>query len=648
MGLTRKQILIVVILLSGTLLAVLNQTLLSPALPAIMADTQVDATTVQWLTSAYSLVEAVVIPLSAYLIGRFPTKKLFIFGMSIFAIGSFLAAIAPVFAVLLLGRMCQAVATGIAMPMVFTVILLIFPREKRGSAMGIVSLAIGFAPAIGPSISGLLVDSVGWRALFLLVCALAVVIVLFAIFLLESYGEFEPTSFDKPSVVLCSLGLLSLLYGLSSITSAEVIALPLALIVVGVILLIFFVRRQLKLEVPLLKVSILKTRNYALTVGIVAGLQAALVGTGVLLPIYLQNLLGISALETGIIMLPGAVIGAILGYFAGRWFDKFGPRKVIIPCAFILLLGGCGLIAFSLDTPIPFIIAVYTCLSVGITGTITPINTWGINSLDNSVIQHANALSNTLNQVGASLGTAILVSLSATSTFLFPDMPTLEQTMMGDRIAFCFTALLMIAVFITIVVAVKDNKKHLFSVAEAAKEVRLPTKADDHVAVDLAMNKDPYFVHDTDTIREVAQILAANKTSGVPVVDADQKVVGFISDGDIMKYIGRNDGTVLDATRMLYRVPDTENFMQRVADLIDLNVMRIATKGAIAVPSGSSLDDACRLLAEKRIKKVPVVNAEGALVGSLSRSDIIRSTMANLASIESLVEADKREKSAAK
>lgn len=648
MGLTRKQILIVVILLSGTLLAVLNQTLLSPALPAIMADTQVDATTVQWLTSAYSLVEAVVIPLSAYLIGRFPTKKLFIFGMSIFAIGSFLAAIAPVFAVLLLGRMCQAVATGIAMPMVFTVILLIFPREKRGSAMGIVSLAIGFAPAIGPSISGLLVDSVGWRALFLLVCALAIVIVLFAIFLLESYGEFEPTSFDKPSVVLCSLGLLSLLYGLSSITSAEIVALPLALIVVGVILLIFFVRRQLKLEVPLLKVSILKTRNYALTVGIVAGLQAALVGTGVLLPIYLQNLLGISALETGIIMLPGAVIGAILGYFAGRWFDKFGPRKVIIPCAFILLLGGCGLIAFSLDTPIPFIIAVYTCLSVGITGTITPINTWGINSLDNSVIQHANALSNTLNQVGASLGTAILVSLSATSTFLFPDMPTLEQTMMGDRIAFCFTALLMIAVFITIVVAVKDNKKHLFSVAEAAKEVRLPTKADDHVAVDLAMNKDPYFVHDTDTIREVAQILAANKTSGVPVVDADQKVVGFISDGDIMKYIGRNDGTVLDATRMLYRVPDTENFMQRIADLIDLNVMRIATKGAIAVPSGSSLDDACRLLAEKRIKKVPVVNAEGALVGSLSRSDIIRSTMANLASIESLVEADKREKSAAK
>ena len=284
----------------------------------------------------------------------------------------------------------------------------------------------------------------------------------------------------------------------------------------------------------------------------------------------------------------------------------------------------------------------YTCLSVGITGTITPINTWGINSLDNSVIQHANALSNTLNQVGASRGTAILVSLSATSVFLFPEMPSMEQTMMGDRIAFSFTAVLMVIIFIVIVVSVRDNKKATFS--SSVDAVRMPTKADDHIAVDLAMNKEPYSVHDTDTIREVAQILAANKTSGVPVVDNENKVVGFISDGDIMKYIGRSDGSVLDATRMLYRIPDTENFMQRVADLIDLNVMRIATKGAISVPSGSSLDDACRLLAEKRIKKIPVVDAEGCLVGSLSRSDIIRSTMANLASIESLVAADKEEK----
>ena len=635
MGLTRNQVVIVAVLLAGATLVVLNQTLLSPAYPSIMADLGVDATTVQWLTSAYSLVEAVVIPLSAYLVGRFPTRRLYIIGISFFAVGSLCAALSPFFGILLLGRVLQAMACGVVMPMVFTVILLIFPREKRGQAMGIVSLVIGFAPAVGPSVSGLLVDSIGWRALFVVVFTLALVIVVLSVLFLKSYGEFEPTSFDKPSVALCSLGLLSLLYGLATITSTSNVLTSVALIVVGAVLLTFFVRRQLKLEVPLLKVSVLKSRRYATAVIVVAMLQAALVGTGVLLPIYLQNLLGISALGTGLIMLPGAVMGAVMGYFAGRLFDKLGPRRVIIPGAAIAAIGGCGLVGFALDTPVPFIIFVYTCLGVGMQAIMTPLNTWGLNSLDNRVIQHANALQNTLNQVGASLGTAILVSLSATSAFLFPDMPVLERSMAGDRIAFVFTALIMVAILVIVFTVVRD-KGAAKKPASAVDALRLPTKADDHISVDLAMNREPYFVHDTDTIREVAQILAANKTSGVPVVDARKRVVGFISDGDIMKYIGRSDAAVLDATLMLYRVPDNENFMQRITELIDLNVMRIATKGAISVESGSELDEACRLLAEKRIKKAPVVDGNGVLVGSLSRSDIIRSTMANLATIEAM------------
>ena len=640
MGLTHKQKMIVVILLAGAVLAVLNQTLLSPAFPTIMADLHVDATTVQWLTSAYSLVEAVIIPLSAYLIGRFSTRKLFIAGISIFAFGSLLAAFAPFFAILLLGRVFQAIACGIVMPMVFTVILLIFPREKRGSAMGMVSLVIGFAPAVGPSVSGILVDGIGWRALFVVVFILALIIIIASIITLESYGEFEPSSFDKPSVALCSLGLLSLLYGLSSISSAQNIALPLALIAVGAVLLFFFVRRQFKLEIPLLRIEVLKTHRYTITVIVIVLLQAALVGTGVLLPIYLQNLIGVSALQTGLIMLPGAVIGASVGFFAGRLFDRIGPRKVILPGAFISFVGGLGLVALNLDTPIVFIICVYTCLSVGMQAIITPLNTWGINSLDNKVIQHANALSNTLNQVGASLGTAVLVSLSATSTFLFPEMPTIEQTMAGDKIAFCFTASIMLVVFVIVLAKVRDAKTSPLSTIP----VHFPTKADDNIAVNLAMNSEPYYVHSTDSIRSVAQILASNKTSGVPIVDNKNKVVGFVSDGDIMKYIGRNDAAILDGSLMLYRVPDDQSFVGRVAELLDLNVMRIATKNVISVDSGSELDKACRLLAEKRIKKAPVVDEKGILIGSLSRSDIIRSTMANLASIEAMAAAEKLEK----
>ena len=651
MGLTREQMRIVVVLIAGATIAVLNQTLLSPAYPSIMADLAVDASTVQWLTSGYSLMEAIIIPLSAYLVGRFPTRRLFIFGLSLFAIGSLAAALAPVFGILLLGRVLQAAACGVVMPMVFTVVLIIFPREKRGQAMGIVSLIIGFAPAVGPSISGLLVDSIGWRALFVAVFVLAAIIVVCACLFLKSYGEFEPTTFDVPSVLLCLFGLLTLLYGLATITKSTNSALCIALIVVGIVLLALFVRRQLKLDVPLLNVTVLKTRNYRTAVIIVAMLQAALVGIGVLLPIYLQNLMGISALGTGLIMLPGAVLGAIFGYVAGNMFDKLGARKVIIPAAVVAAIGGCGLVGFQLDSSLAYIILVYTLLGIGMQAIMTPLNTWGLNSLDNRVIQHANSLQNTTNQVGASLGTAILVSLSATSTFLFPTMEAAEQTMVGDRIAFAFTALLMVIVLIIVLAVVRDKvaacdagpawNAGAEAVAEAAdttEATHFPTSADENIPVDLAMNRDPYYVQDTATIREVAQILADKKTSGVPVVDANKKVVGFISDGDIMKYIGRSDAAILDATCMLYRVQDNENFVQRVANLIDLNVMRIATKSAVAVQAGSELEEACRVMANKRIKKMPVVNEQGVLVGSLSRSDIVRTTMENLTSIEKLAD----------
>ena len=172
LGITKKQLIMVIVLLSGTFTAVLNATLLTPALPTIMVDMGVASTTVQWLTSGYALVEAIVIPLSAYLMGRFSTRRLFVGGMSLFAAGSLVAAISPNFAVLLAGRMMQAAATGAIMPMVSSVILLVFPRERRGSAMGIIGLIIGFAPTIGPSLSGVLVDLVGWRMIFAIITAL--------------------------------------------------------------------------------------------------------------------------------------------------------------------------------------------------------------------------------------------------------------------------------------------------------------------------------------------------------------------------------------------------------------------------------------------------------------------------------------------
>lgn len=625
MGLTRNELIMVAVLLSGTLLAVLNQTLLSPALPTIMASLSVDATTVQWLTSGYALVEAVVIPLSAFLIGRFTTRQLFITGIAIFTGGSLLAALAPSFPFLLAGRMLQALSTGIVMPMVMTVILLVFPREKRGSAMGIVGLIIGFAPAIGPSAAGVLVDSVGWRALFLIVTVLSVCVLIAGIAILKNYGDFARTTFDKLSVLLSSVGLLCLLYGLSTFTSSDNLAVTGALVLVGVVVLVLFVRRQLSLDVPMLKVSILKTRQYATTVIIVVGVQAALMGTGIITPLYIQGILGHSATVSGLVMLPGAVGGALLGLVAGRLFDRYGVRKVVIPGALAILVGAAGVALLQIDSSILFVAAVYTTISLSLQFTLTPINTWGLNSLSNDVLQHSQGLSNTMNQVAASFGTAMLVSISALGPHFAPNASAFEQSFFGDHLAFCTTAALLVVIVGIILVCVRD-KKPATSKAGSSEVVTTPAAhralAQDDLTVGFAMNKNPLYVSDRAAMRDVVLLMAQTETSGIPVVDDDYHIVGFVSDGDVASYLGKNEISLFDATGNLYRMTDDNQLAVRLANLLNLNVMKIATKRVLCTTPDTPLDEACHTLAEKRIKKMPVIE-DGKLVGSLSRRNII-------------------------
>lgn len=640
MGLTRTQMVMVVVFLAGTVFAVLNQTLLSPALPTIMADLHVDATTVQWLTSGYSLTEAVIIPFAAYFIGRFSTRQLFLGGMTLFTLGSLCAALAPSFPILLLGRVLQAVGTGSVMPMVFTVILLIFPREKRGTAMGIISLVIGFAPAVGPSLAGLLIDSVGWRALFIIVTALSALIVIVGLIVLKNYGDFKRVTFDPLSVALTTVGLVCLLYGLSTFSSSSNLALTGALIVVGAVLMVVYVRRQLKLETPMLQVGILRTRRYAITVIAIVIVQAALMGTGVIIPLYIQSVLGNSATVSGVAMLPGAVLGAIMSFFAGRLFDRYGVRRMVIPGGIVMLLGAAGMSLLGIDTNIAIVAVAYTVLVVGLQAIMTPLNTWGVNSLDNSVIQHAQGVSNTLNQIAGAFGTALLVSLSALSPALAPNASAHEQLYLGQHIAFCAMTALLVIAFIVVCALVKDKPAKEAADAAgaagagAAEDTRgdaasATQAADDSAAapgiytVAYAMDPDPVSVSDQAPMRDVVRIMAEADTSGVPVVNDAGEVVGFVSDGDVAAYLGKNELSFFDPSFTLIRFADSTDFKARLEDLLELSVMNVATHHAITVQDTDSIDEACHILAERRIKKVPVVR-NGKLVGTLSRRNIIR------------------------
>lgn len=661
LGVTRKDMVMVVVLLAGVLLAVLNQTLLSPALPSIMSDLGVNATTVQWLTSGYSLVEAIIIPLAAYLIGRFSTRQLFICAMAIFAAGSLVASIGPNFWFLLLGRILQATGTAVAMPMVSTVILLVFPREKRGTAMGVIGLVIGFAPAVGPSIAGFLVDTVGWRALFGIVTGFAVVVVLLGVILLHNYGDFKRTTFDKLSVVLSSIGLVSLLYGLSTFSSGANLVLSIGLIVVGIIVIALFTKRQLGLETPMLNVKILQSNRYATSVIVIMIIQAALVGAGVVLPLYIQQVRAYSALTSGLVILPGAVLGAIMGMIGGRMFDRCGVRRVVIPGSIIVLAGGIGFSLLGLNTDILLIALANTLLMMGMQFMTTPTNTWGINSLPNEVLQHAQSLSNTMNQVAASIGTALLVSMSALASGMTPVQDAVEKAYFGYHISFCCILALMIVVAAVVLILVRDRKamQEAKSAAKGAEEssavapagaIERGEEAPDYAAMlsgvtvdsdsDVAhpgeqaqygamtaadaMNREPVVVRDSANMAQVIEVMAENDTSGVPVVDAEGNLVGFVSDGDVASYLGKNELSVFDPSMNLYRFADDSSVASRVDDLLDLNVMTIATKHVIYVHASTPFDEACHILAEKRIKKVPVVE-NGKVVGALSRRNIMHS-----------------------
>ncbi|MGN0035206.1 MAG: MDR family MFS transporter [Coriobacteriales bacterium] len=460
MSLTRQQIGMVAVLLSGAFIVVLNQTLLTPALPTIMHHLDVSATTVQWLTSGYSLVEAVIIPLNAFLLGRLSTRRLFIGGLGLFTAGSVLCASAPTFTVLLLGRVCQATATGALMPTVFAVILRIFPKEQRGSAMGFIGLIVSFAPAIGPSLSGALVDTIGWRALFALVVCLTLVVLSASVFSLKNFEGFEPTSFDSPSVGLLATGMVSLPYGLSTFTSSARPLVSCALMVAGAVLLGAFVWRQRRLDNPVLRVQVLSHREFRTATVVIMLLEAILIGSSVLMPMFIQDASGQTATMSGLLMLPGAAIGAFCGLAAGRLFDRFGIRGIALVGVFILLAGISGYFRFGEDTPAWVVCLSYTVACCGLQFLITPVNTWGFNSLPDSEIAHGNAIVSTVEQVGNSFGTAFVVSLTALSSLAVPSTASAaEQASAGCHYGFMGLLALALAITLAIVFFVRDGRR---------------------------------------------------------------------------------------------------------------------------------------------------------------------------------------------
>ncbi len=411
--------LMIAILFVGAFVSFLNNSLLNVALPSIMVDLKIDDySTVQWLSTGYMLVSGVLIPASAFLLTRFSNRSLFITSMAIFTAGTALAAFAPNFGTLLAGRMIQAAGSSVMGPLLMNIMLISFSREKRGAAMGIFGLVMITAPAIGPTLSGYIVEYYDWRLLFEMILPLAVISLLLAAWKLENVmKQNKKATLDYTSLVLSSIGFGGLLYGFSSASSnGWTDPVVLTTLIAGAIALAVFIIRQLKMEEPLLDLRVYKYPMFALG-SVIAIVNAVAMFSGMILtPAYVQNVRGISPLDSGLMMLPGAIIMGIMSPITGRLFDKFGPRVLAVIGLAITGVSTFMLAHLQIDSTHAYIILVYTLRMFGMSMVMMPIMTNGLNQLPTRLNPHGTAVNNTAQQVSGSIGTAILVTIMNTVT----------------------------------------------------------------------------------------------------------------------------------------------------------------------------------------------------------------------------------------
>lgn len=410
----KKSTIVMLVFLTGAFFTFLNETLLNIALTELMTVFHVDAPTVQWLATGFMLVMGVLMPLSAPLVQWFTTRQMFIGLMAIFLVGTLIAGFAVNFPMILIGRMVQAAGTGLLIPTIMNAMLLLYEPHERGKAMGNFGLVMMFAPAIGPTLSGVIVDLVGWRWLFFSVVPFVIISIVLAYRYLENVGEVTKPKVDVLSAVLSTIGVAGVIYGFSSVsTHAGGFANPVvySAIIIGVIGLVLFGLRQVRLAEPLLDLSVFKYANYSRGMFIFVAVIMAMFASEIVMPMYLQGPMGFSAKMAGMILLPGALLNGFLSPVTGRLFDRVGPRKMMIPGMLVLT---AVMIFYSMIHPgIPvyiFVIA-YILMMVSISMIMMPSHTNALNELPKHLYPHGTAVGEMMQPIAGAMGVSIFVSI---------------------------------------------------------------------------------------------------------------------------------------------------------------------------------------------------------------------------------------------
>ncbi|QQK74430.1 multidrug efflux MFS transporter [Salicibibacter cibarius] len=423
-----NRVLIAGLLIAGSFIAVLNQTLMITAIPPIMEEMNITANTAQWLTTVFMLVNGIMIPVSAFLIEKFTTRQLFLTAMAVFTLGTLLGGLATNFPSLLTARIIQSAGAGVMLPLMQTIFLLIFPVERRGTAMGYIGLVISFAPAIGPTISGWVTSNFEWRFLFWGIFPLAIIMMIVAYFVMRNVTDRKNPSVDPLSIILSTFGFGGLLYGFTSAGNyGWGSPITLAVLAVGTVTIVIFILRQLRMVHPMLEMRVFKQRIFTLSTIICAIGFLGLIGLETIIPLYLQNMRGFTAMEAGLVLLPGALLSGLMAPITGRIFDRIGAKSLAIPGLILMTLSTFAFLFVDTTTSLTFIAVMFTIRMFGFSMVMMPVNTAGLNTMPPKLIPHGAAVTNTVRQMAASIGTAVLVTTMTTSAQVSDGSPNIAH-----------------------------------------------------------------------------------------------------------------------------------------------------------------------------------------------------------------------------
>lgn len=443
---------VVRLLVLATFVVILNETIMINAIPRLMADLDVTERSAQWVSTAFMLTMAAIIPVTGWFLQRVTTRRAYAIAMGVFLAGTALSAVAPSFAVLLLGRVIQAGGTAVMMPLLMTTLMTVVPEADRGRVMGNVTLAISVAPAMGPVLSGLVLQVGSWRWLFVLVLPIAGAVTWLGLRKLDNIGELQTGAIDWSSVAFAALGFGGLVYGLS-LFEPDNIATPALLVAAGLALIGVFTIRQLRLQrtgAPLLDLRILLFGTYTKALVLMSIAFLAMLGSMILLPLYLQNLRGLSALQTGLLVMPGGLAMGVLGPTIGRLFDRFGGRVLVIPGSIGVAAALAGFTQISMTMPYWQLLILHILMMVSLAAAFTPVFTLGLGALPPHLYSHGSSMLGTLQQVAAAFGTALVVTVMSTrgSALVADGIDPIAAHLDGMRLAFAVSAALALIVIV--------------------------------------------------------------------------------------------------------------------------------------------------------------------------------------------------------